>query len=106
MKTGRVPLEAKCRLLLARVQIAARRFDAAVATLDALPRDGASTIGLELQGLAHFWRSVALAGRGDDGQARSEAEAARKLLTEIASKLPDQSRAAFSARPDIRRALG
>jgi tetratricopeptide (TPR) repeat protein len=106
MKTGRVALEAKCRLLLARVQIAARRFDAAVETLDALPREGASTIGLELRGLAHFWRSAALGGRGDDAQARSEAEAARKLLTEIAAKLPDQSRAAFTARPDIRRALG
>jgi tetratricopeptide (TPR) repeat protein len=106
MKTGRVALEAECRLVLARVQIGIRRFDAAIDTLEALPRDGASTIGRELQGLAHFWRSVALAGRGDNERARAEAAAARTLLTEIASKLPDRTRAAFAARPDIRRVLG
>jgi tetratricopeptide (TPR) repeat protein len=45
----RYALEAKCRLLLARVELAGRRFADAAATLAAIPDDGDRTVGAPLR---------------------------------------------------------
>ena len=105
-KTGRVVLEAKCRLILARIQVAARNFDDAFEILNSIPADAAKSIGSELDGQVHYWRSVALAGLGDAATANVEQQTARKLLSDVQARLPEPARAGFAVRPDIRRVLG
>jgi tetratricopeptide (TPR) repeat protein len=100
---GRAGLEARVRLFLARADVAARRFDAALATLAGVPADdGSTTLGRELRAQLHHWRAAALAGRGDRAGADAEAAQARKLLRELQAALPERDRARFTARPDIR----
>jgi len=103
----RFPLEARCRLLLARIDMSQRRFDAALRALDAIPPDDAvRTIGAELRAQVHYWRAQALTGRGDVQGAQAELSIARKILEEMRGSLAETDRAGFAARPDIRRIIG
>ena len=104
-KTGRAALEARCRVILARILAGRGSFDAAVQALAPLPPGGAETIGPELQGLAHYWRGMALSRGGDAAAGATEIETGRRLLGTLQSRLPDRGRA-FAGRPDIRRVLG
>ena len=99
---GRHALEARCRLYMARIDIRRNRFAEALRTLNEIPADGdGGTIGRELRAHVHYWRAVALRGRGDAAGADAEHAAARKGLGDIRASLPDADRAAFDARPDI-----
>ena len=103
-KVGRLPLEAFCRVLLARISIGERKFEEAQETLRAIPPDDAQrTIGTELRTQVHYWQMQALVGRGDHSGARPEEQAARHSLEAQRSSLPAQYRTMFVLRPDIRR---
>jgi tetratricopeptide (TPR) repeat protein len=99
---GRLDLEVRCRLHLARLQIGERRYAEAVATLDGIPLEGERTVGPERQAQVRYWRSRALVGRGDPGLAASEAARARKLIVDLQAALPAAGRDRFASRSEIR----
>ena len=106
-KMGRMLLEARCRVFAARIDVEARRFSEALATLTAVPDDDAErTIGPELRAQVHYWRMRALLGLGDEGAARAEDNAARRLIGAVRASLPEEFRAQFDTRPEIRRIAG
>ncbi len=103
----RPALEARCRLLLARLDLAGRRFAEAMRALDGIPPDeGGRLLGPELRAQVQFWRAAALAGLGRDADAQRERAAAREVIDGLRASLPEPDRARFAARPDIRRILG
>ena len=103
----RFPLEARCGLLLARIDILQGRFDAALRTLDDIPADDEiRTIGAELRAQVHFWRGQALIGRGAGRDAEIELGRARTIIDGIRGALPEANRAGFAARPDVQRIIG
>ena len=104
---GRTLLEARCRVFAARVDVEAKGFSGALATLKAIPDDDAQrTIGQELRAQVLYWRGRALLGLGDANAAQTEDAAARRLIEAIRSSLPEEFRAGFDSRPDIRRITG
>jgi hypothetical protein len=104
---GRKPLEVRCRVFMAQIDVASARFDAALATLNGIPEDtGDFTIGPELRAHAHYWRQRALAGRGDSAAASQEQQAARRLIEALRETIPEKFRAAFDARQEIRQIVG
>ena len=99
----RVWLEARCRVLLARIELLRRRPDDALSALAAIPPDDqALSIGADLRAEAAHWRAQALTARGDQAQAERAAGEARRAVDALASTLPDPLRQLFSARRDIR----
>jgi hypothetical protein len=50
----------------------------------------------------HYWRSRAMAGRGDRAGAESEAALGRTLALELQASLPERYRSSFAARAAIR----
>ena len=100
---GRLALEVRCRVHLARVYVGQRRFDDAISILGEIPQDDDKrTLGPELRAQVHYWRSRALIGRGDRAGGQSEANIARKLIENLRSSLPEQYRNAFASRSDVR----
>jgi thioredoxin-like negative regulator of GroEL len=99
-RRGHLSLEARCRVHLARTYVGGRRFDEAVAVLDALPAEGDRTLGPELRSQVHHWRGRArlAAGAADNAD---DAATARTLVTRIRDALPPALRTSFSARTDI-----
>ena len=101
-KAGPLSLEAQCRVYLARIEVGDGRFEDALKTLGALPSDSGKRLGLDLQAQLHYWRSRAMAARGDRPGAQSEESLARNLLQDLRASLPEQYRDGFTSRPDIR----
>jgi tetratricopeptide (TPR) repeat protein len=103
---GLLSLEARCRTLLARIDVAEHKYRAALQTLDGIPSDDATrNIGAELRAQATYWRSRALAGLADP-TAAAEAERARRLVDALQAKIPEPLRARFASRRDIRLIIG
>jgi tetratricopeptide (TPR) repeat protein len=100
-KMARFALVARTHLFLARAEVARSNFAEALAALSQIPTDDPSRISAELRGQVHYWRAVALRGRGDDVTARTEADSARKILADFREKLPSAYQAHFAARRDI-----
>ena len=99
---GRTLLEARCRVFAARLDVEAKGFSGALATLKAIPDDDAQrTIGQELRAQVHYWRGRALLGLGDASAAQTEDAAARQLINAIRASLPEEFRAGFDSRSDI-----
>ena len=82
-KMGRLALEARARIDIARLDVQRRAYQDALAMLREVPEDGDQTLGPELQGKSTHWRSQALGGAGDAGRASAELATARKLLDGI-----------------------
>jgi tetratricopeptide (TPR) repeat protein len=99
---GRVNLEARCRLLLARIALADRRARDALETLDGLPDERQRRLNAELRAQFHYWRSRALAAIGDDDAASREVAAARKALDESVALLDERHRTTVLSRTDFR----
>ena len=100
-KMGRYTVEARSRVFLARIDVAQRRFNEALALLKDIPPDGDRALGPELQAQVHYWRGQALAGRGDRAAADAQNASARQLLEQLRTSLPEAARAAFTARRTI-----
>jgi tetratricopeptide (TPR) repeat protein len=95
------------RLFLAHIDIAQRRFDEALVTLNAIPPDSAdTTIGRELRARILSRRADALNAKGDRAAAQRDADEARRLLSQVRDSLPESFRQSFASRQDIRLATG
>jgi len=106
-KMGRFALENQCRLYLARIALLDRRVEDTLRVLSEIPADdGERALGPEIQAQVHYWRSQALALRGDRAGARSEADMARMLVESIRTSLTEDFRRGFASRPDIRLVIG
>jgi hypothetical protein len=104
---GHSPLEAFCRVQLARIALSERKFEDGLAALRAIPTDSDErTIGAELRAHVHYWQMQALDGQGDRAGAQRERQAARQSLDSLRSSLPAQYRSPFSRRPDIQKIIG
>jgi tetratricopeptide (TPR) repeat protein len=101
-RMGRLYLEVRCRLNLARVEIGQRQYGQALEVLDGLSFGKDATIGPELQAQVHYWRGRALAARGNNREAEPERAQARALVEKLRQSLPDRYHASYTARADIR----
>jgi tetratricopeptide (TPR) repeat protein len=105
-RLGHVSVEARSRVLLARIHLAQRRADEALAVLSAIPPDSDTlTLGPELRAQAQYWRGQALLAGGDRTAAEAEFTAARALMTKLQASLPEEHRGGFASRRDIREML-
>ena len=100
-KMGHVALEARCRVLFARIELKSGRADAALATLREVHEDAERSIGPELQAQVHYWRAQALERRGDSAGGMSERRAMRELLDKVRATIPERYRRTFQARFDV-----
>ena len=98
----RVVLEARCRMLLARIELAAGRAKEAVQGLAGILPEADATLGPELRAQIHYWRGQALARAGDRAAAATEAATARTLVAQLEQLIPQSHRKALMSRPDIR----
>ena len=101
-KMGRFALEARCRMFLARIDMAAAQPTEALGQLTRIAAERDPALGPELASQVHYWRGQALARNGDAPGAEIEAAATRKLLEPLVARVPAPNRAAFRTRPDIR----
>lgn len=103
--TGRLALEARCRIQLARVHVADGRFEQATQVLRGIPDDTADrSIGPELRAEADYWEGTAREAQRDPG-ARDRYERARATVAALQSSLDATVRDKFAARPAIRAIL-
>jgi tetratricopeptide (TPR) repeat protein/TolB-like protein len=106
-KMGRVSLETRCRVFLARLQIASRDPGEAARTLAEVPPDSDTvTRGKELRAQVHYWSAQAKTALGDLHGAAMDHAAARQLIMELQTGLSAADRPRFAARPDIQRIIG
>jgi tetratricopeptide (TPR) repeat protein/tRNA A-37 threonylcarbamoyl transferase component Bud32 len=101
-KMRRLDLEARCRLLLARLEMNAGRPAEALDALGGITAERQQALAPELRAQLHFWRSRALARSGNGARAGEEAAAARKALDEVRKLIPEPDVSAVLSRPDIR----
>jgi tetratricopeptide (TPR) repeat protein len=102
-KMGRLALEARARVFLARIEIQQRRFADAIRVLEDVAIEGdPPSIGPELAAHVRYWRGYALGREGHRSAADTEQTAARSALEALRATLPAQHRDAFAARRDIR----
>ena len=98
----RVNLEARCRVLLARIALADRRGADALGALDGMPGDRQTRLNAELRAQFHYWRSQAFAVTGDSDAAAREIAVARKALDEAVAMLDERYRTTVLSRADFR----
>ena len=97
-------LEARCRLLLAQLEIERNEIDQAAAQLNAIPPDAnGQTIGAELRAEAHYWWNRIHIRRSDTAAAGADASAARAVIDAIGQRLPDADRVRFFRRAALKR---
>ena len=101
-RMGRFTLQAKCRLILARVYVDTRRFEDAIELIRDVASDSDRKLGPEVLAQAHYLRSQAMTGSGDSEGSRMERELVAKLLAELRASLADGNRPQFDARFSIR----
>jgi tetratricopeptide (TPR) repeat protein len=104
---GLFPLEAFCRVLLARIAVNERKFEEGLTALKPIPPDSEQrALGAELRAHVHYLRMQAFDGQGDRANADLERQAARQSLDALRSSLPAQYRSPFTRRPEIQRIIG
>jgi tetratricopeptide (TPR) repeat protein len=100
--TGRLGIEARCLVFLARGAILRRDFEAAVLTLGELPEQRQALLNPELRAQIRYWRGEAL-GRKGEGRAAVERAAARTLLESwLANVVGASYQSSVRLRPVIR----
>ena len=99
---GQRLLAENCSVDAARFQLQRHRYDAALDVLSEVRSDSSFSPGLEVEALAHYWRGVALEGRGDTARAKEERSRATALARQIQTALPEKYRQMFGSRVSIR----
>jgi tetratricopeptide (TPR) repeat protein len=97
-RMGMVTLNARCRILLARIALLSRRPDNAVAVLSDLTT---SHVGAELQASIHGTRAEAFMALGDADAVSLERRAAKLAIEQLLDKAPGDYRSRIAARPTI-----
>ena len=101
-RVGHLSLEARCRILLARIEVSRGRFEGARRELDAVARDeGSRALERELRAQALYWSARTWTGLGDAARAAADRAAARDVVNGIAAGMTEQRRAAFLSRPGV-----
>jgi tetratricopeptide (TPR) repeat protein len=104
-RIGHLSLAARCRVFLARIDVGARRFDEALSTLRDVPRDDESRmIEPEIRAQVLYWSGRARAGKADTRGAE-EIEAGRRLIQDVATRIPEGFRSTFLTRASVRELL-
>jgi tetratricopeptide (TPR) repeat protein len=104
--TGHLSLQARCRILLAQIDVTRGRFDRALRELEDVPvDDGSRAIERELRIRAYFWSSRARTALGQSNEAAADLAAARGLVQELARDVEEDHRAMFLKRPLIQDVL-
>ena len=98
----RAVLEARCRLFLARTELAANRPNEAMQALAGIAPESDIALGLELRAQVHYWRSQALARAGNRTASATEGASARRLAGELEKVAPASNKRGLISRPDIR----
>jgi tetratricopeptide (TPR) repeat protein len=99
--TRQSPLEARCRLYLARVLVAESRFEEAISSIPPEIQAGdAARLGAEATAQALYWRSIALARHNRDAS-QTDAAAARALVSQLRASLPERFRESFTLRASV-----
>ena len=97
-------LQARCRLLLAEIETAQRRFPEAHELLDQIPReDDERTLGPDLRAQSHYLRGRLENAQGNIAAADQNAAAAQELIRTLEERLPQEYRALFAKRQTVRR---
>jgi tetratricopeptide (TPR) repeat protein/TolB-like protein len=103
-KLRHVALGARCRLLLASIEIDRGRLKEANDLLNSVPEDnGERTLSPELRAEVHALRGRLQAARGDVDAATWSADAARVVILGLGQRLPEAYRASFAARESIKK---
>jgi tetratricopeptide (TPR) repeat protein len=102
LKMRRVSLEARCRVLLARVHLKEGHIDAADSALTGI---AGNVLGPEVLADVQHWRSRVLTARGNPEEAERHQREARQLIDGIRASLPMEEQGRFLARADIREIL-
>jgi tetratricopeptide (TPR) repeat protein len=102
MKMRRINLEARCRVLLARIAVEGTRPADALRVIDDMPADRRARLNPELRAQLHYWRSQALAAANDRTAAAREAAAARQAADEALALLGEPYRTTVRSRTDFR----
>jgi tetratricopeptide (TPR) repeat protein len=96
-------LEARCRTLLAHVELIRGRLDEATMVLEGIPSDdGVRTVGPELRAEAYSLSSRIRASRGDVKGSALDAASARLQIETIAQSLPEPFKSSFYRRPGLK----
>jgi tetratricopeptide (TPR) repeat protein len=99
-------LQARCRLLLAEIETAQRRFRDAHELLNQIPReDDERTLGPDLRAQSHYLRGRLESAQGNIAAADQNAAAAQELIRKLEERLPQEYRALFAKRQTVRRLL-
>ena len=100
-RIGHLSLAARCRVFLARIDVGARRFDEALSTLRDVPRDDESRmIEPEIRAQVLYWSGRARSGKADTRGAE-EIEAGRRLIHDVATRIPEGFRSTFLSRASV-----
>ena len=102
LQMQRVNLEARCRVLSARISLEASRPGDALRVIDDMPLDRRGRLNPELRAQLHHWRSQALAAAGDGPAAARESTAARQAADEALALLGEPYRTTVRSRTDFR----
>jgi serine/threonine-protein kinase len=103
-KLGHVSLGARCRLLLASLEIDRGRLQEASDLLNSIPEDDAErSLSPELRAEVHALRGRLHRARGDVDAAARSADAARLVILGLSQRLPEAYRTSFAARESIKK---
>ena len=94
-------LEARCRLIVAAIDVQAKNYDAVRETLEPLGGQVENRLGPEILVRKHFLSGQALAGRNDQAGADREVAIARTKLEQLTRNIDDGRRKTLLARPDL-----
>jgi serine/threonine protein kinase/tetratricopeptide (TPR) repeat protein len=101
-RMGRVTVETRARVFVARLSLERRRYDDA---LDVLKDVQADDLGPELRAQVQYWKGQVLLARGERAAGSRLIEDARKTIEALRLSLPDAHRVAFTSRGDVRELL-
>jgi tetratricopeptide (TPR) repeat protein len=102
-RMGRLYLEARCRVCLARVAFDAGRYRDVAALLADVPLQGDRVVEPETAAEVHYWLGRALAAQGDRSAADRELALAHERIMRLQMSLRDEHRIRFAAREPIQR---
>jgi serine/threonine protein kinase/tetratricopeptide (TPR) repeat protein len=98
-RMGRVSIETRARVFLARLSLQLRRSGEALDVMKDVP---SGELGPELSAQMQYWRGQVLLARGERSAGETLVAEARRTLDLLRLSLPEEYRAAFASREDIR----
>jgi serine/threonine protein kinase/tetratricopeptide (TPR) repeat protein len=101
-RMGRISIEMRARVFLARLSLQLRRSSDALDVMKDVP---SVELGPELRAQMQYWRGQVLLARGERSAGEALIAEARRTLDLLRRSLPEEYRAAFASREDLRELL-